>query len=122
MPVGVLWIDGAFFFNAGPGTRKAKNPARDPRCVITVATYDFDLVFEGRAERVVDEALLQRIADVYEAEGWETSDVRDGALFAEYSAPSAGPPPWYVYRVVPETAFALGTSKPFGATRWRFES
>jgi hypothetical protein len=45
VPVGVLWLDGAFSFTAGPGTRKAKNLARDPRCVITVATHDFDLVF-----------------------------------------------------------------------------
>jgi hypothetical protein len=27
MPLGVLWIDGAFYFNSGAGTRKAKNLA-----------------------------------------------------------------------------------------------
>jgi len=46
--------------------------------------------------------------------------VRDGALYAEFSAPSAGPPPWHVYEVTPTTVFALGTAEPYGATRFRF--
>jgi Pyridoxamine 5'-phosphate oxidase len=44
----------------------------------------------------------------------------DGALYAEYSAPSAGPPPWEVYEVTPTTVFGLGTAEPFGATRFNF--
>ncbi len=119
MPLGVFWVDGAFYFNAGPGTRKARNLANDPRCVITVATHPFDLVVEGEAVKVTDDAELRRIADVFAAEGWE-STVRDGALYAEFSAPSAGPPPWHVYEVTPTTVFALGTAEPYGATRFRF--
>ena len=119
MPLGVFWVDGAFYFNAGPGTRKARNLANDPRCVITVATHPFDLVVEGEAVKVIDDAELRRIADVFAAEGWE-STVRDGALYAEFSAPSAGPPPWHVYEVTPTTVFALGTAEPYGATRFRF--
>ncbi len=46
--------------------------------------------------------------------------MRDGALYAEFSAPSAGPPPWDVDEVTPATVFALGTAEPYGATRWRF--
>jgi hypothetical protein len=38
------------------------------------------------------------------------------------SAPSAGPPPWNVYRVVPATVFALGTEEPYGATRFDLAS
>ena len=119
MPLGVFWVDGAFYFNAGPGTRKARNLANDSRCVITVATHPFDLVVEGEAVKVTDDAELRRIADVFAAEGWE-STVRDGALYAEFSAPSAGPPPWHVYEVTPTTVFALGTAEPYGATRFRF--
>jgi len=62
MPLGVLWVDGAFYFNAGPTTRKARNLAQDPHCVITVATNGFDLVVEGEAAKVTDDARLQRIA------------------------------------------------------------
>jgi hypothetical protein len=119
MPLGVLWVDGAFYFNAGATTRKARNLAHDPRCVITVATHGFDLVAEGEAARVTDDARLQRIAEVYAAEGWQPT-VRDGALYAEFSAPSAGPPPWDVYEMRPTAVFALGTAEPYGATRWRF--
>ena len=49
MPVGILYVDDAFYFNAGPKTRKARNIARNPNCVITIATHDFDLVVEGPA-------------------------------------------------------------------------
>src|SRR5690349_1726608 len=52
VPVGVLQADGAFYFNAGAATRKAKNLAHSPHCVITVATHDFDLVLEGSAVKV----------------------------------------------------------------------
>jgi nitroimidazol reductase NimA-like FMN-containing flavoprotein (pyridoxamine 5'-phosphate oxidase superfamily) len=119
VPVGMLWLDGAFYFTAGAGTRKAKNLARNPHCVITVATHPFDLVVEGEAAKVTDEAELQRIAGLYAAQGWAPT-VRDGAFYAEYSAPSAGPPPWDVYKATPTTVFALGTAEPFGAARWDF--
>jgi pyridoxine/pyridoxamine 5'-phosphate oxidase len=38
MPLGVDWMDGAFYFSTGADTRKAKNLAHNPQCVITVAT------------------------------------------------------------------------------------
>ena len=47
-------------------------------------------------------------------------DDSGAALTAEFSAPSAGPPPWHVYRLTPRTATALSTVEPGGATRWRF--
>jgi hypothetical protein len=87
--------------------------------VISVSLSGIDLVVEGIAARVTDEPTLQRIADRYKEDGWEPS-VRDGAFVAEYSAPSAGPPPWYVYQITPTTAFGAATAEPHGATRWRF--
>jgi hypothetical protein len=119
MPLGALWVDGNLYFTSGAGTRKAKNLARNPRCVITLATQPFDLVFEGEAVKVTDDAKLQRIADAYASEGWAPT-VRDGTFYAEYSAPSAGPPPWDLYEMQPTTVFAMGTAEPGGATRFRF--
>jgi hypothetical protein len=119
VPVGVMWVDGAFYFTTGPNTRKGKNLAWNPKCAVTVATHPFDLVAKGAAVKVTDDAKLQRIAEVYAAEGWAPT-VRDGAFYAEFSAPSAGPPPWDLYEVTPATLYALGTAEPFGATRWRF--
>jgi nitroimidazol reductase NimA-like FMN-containing flavoprotein (pyridoxamine 5'-phosphate oxidase superfamily) len=121
MPLGVLWVDGALYFNAGASTRKAQNLAHNPQCVLTIATHDFDLVVEGKALKVTDQARASRVAEAYRAQGWEAS-LLDGevSLTADYSAPSAGPPPWDVYEVTPETVFAIGTAEPYGATRWRF--
>ncbi len=121
MPIGVLFVDDAFYFNTGPKTRKARNIARNPSSVITIATDDFDLVIQGPARRIVDAAHLQRIADAFKKQGWEPTVVK-GGLTAKYSAPSAGPPPWNVYEIRPDTIFALGTAEPYGATRWRFKT
>jgi hypothetical protein len=119
MPVGVHWIGGTFYFNSGPGTRKSQNLARDPRCTITFATHPFDVIAEGEAQRVTDPGELQRVVDTFNAGGWPAS-VEGDALTAEFSAPAAGPPPWYAYKVVPTTVYAMGTAEPFGATRFRF--
>ncbi len=59
--------------------------------------------------KVTDGPKLQRIADVCAAEGWEPT-VRDGAVYAEFSAP-AGPPVGRV-RGHAKTVFALGTADP----------
>ena len=121
MPLGAEWVDGAFYFTAGANTRKAKNLALNPECAITVATKNFDIVVEGRASRVTDPALVARIAKVYQDQGWPAQVSDDGtSLTADYSAPSAGPPPYMIYQVIPHTVFALGTSEPYGATRFNF--
>ena len=98
MPIGVLLVDDAFYFNTGPKTRKARNIARNPSSVITIATDDFDIVVQGPAKRITDPSRLQRIADAFKKEGWEPTVVK-GGLTAKYSAPSAGPPPWNVYEI-----------------------
>ena len=119
VPLGILWIDRVLYFTSGDGTRKSKNLARDPRCSIEVATRPFDLVLEGKAKKVTDKTSLERVAKAFGTGGWKAA-VKDGALTAEYSAPSAGPPPWFVYEMVPKTVFAFGTAEPYGATRWDF--
>src|SRR5262249_38551308 len=121
MPLGVLWVDGAFCFTAGAATRKAKNLAHNPHGVITVATHDFDLILEGTVVKVADPAKVARVAAAFRADGWPAAADESGtSLTADYSAPSAGPPPWAVYEFAPATVFALGTAESYGATRWRF--
>ena len=121
MPLGVLRVDGAFYFNSGAAARKAKNLAHNPHCVITVATHDFDLILEGNAVKVTDPAKVARVAEAFRTDGWPASVDESGtSLTADFSAPSAGPPPWDVYEFTPETVFALGTAEPYGATRWQF--
>src|SRR3979490_3647565 len=64
-PVGFVQLDGVRYFTSGPGTRKSRNIAADPRCVVSVATHPFDLVIEGSAARVTDADNLRSAADQY---------------------------------------------------------
>ncbi|HWC38996.1 MAG TPA: pyridoxamine 5'-phosphate oxidase family protein [Acidimicrobiales bacterium] len=119
--VGTVWVDGAFWFETGDRTRKGRNLARDPRCAISLAVHEFDLVVEGTASKVTDPPTVAAMAERWAAEGWPCRvDDSGRALTADFSAPSAGPPPWFVYRVTPRAATALGTVEPGGATRWSF--
>jgi pyridoxamine 5'-phosphate oxidase-like protein len=119
--VGALWVDGAFWCETGERSRKGRNLARDPRCALSLATSAFDLVVEGTAAKVTDPATMATLAGAWAAEGWPCRVDESGiALTAEYSAPSAGPPPWSVYRIAARTATALSTVEPGGATRWTF--
>ncbi len=119
--IGSLWIDGAFIFETGRTSRKGRNLARDPRCTISLAMDTFDIVVEGEAELVTDPKLVAQAAGRWAAGGWPAEVDESGtALTAPFSAPSAGPPPWHVYRVAPKTATVLSTVEPGGATRFTF--
>ena len=118
--VGALWFDGDFYVVSGPGTRKSRNLAANPACTIAVQVEGMDLVFEGDAARVTDKPTLERAADIYREGGWPC-EVADDAFTAPYSAPSAGPPPWHLYRLTFHTVFGVAGAEPYGATRWRFE-
>jgi hypothetical protein len=119
--IGALWADGCWWFETGRDTRKGTNLARDSRCTLSVAAREFDLIVEGEAALVTDAATVADLAARWAAAGWPArTDDTGVALTAEFSAPSAGPPPWHVYRLTPRTATAVGTIDPGGATKWRF--
>lgn len=121
-PVLTVWWEGALFTTSAPAARKARNLAGEARCSVTVRTADLDVVLEGTATRVVDPGMLQSVRDAYEAKyGWPPV-VRDGAFDAPYGAPTAGPPPYHLFRVEPEVVFAFGTADATAprSTRWRF--
>ena len=118
-PLISVWVDDALYFTTGPDERKAENLARNPHCVLTTGCNaldeGLDIVVEGDAVRVEDDAKLQRIADAYESKygsDWHF-DVRDGAFHHE--AGSA-----VVFEVAPVTAFGFRKGEPFSQTRWRF--
>ena len=118
--VGALWVDGKSTSSAGR-TRKSRNLAERADCVISVKLADLDLVVEGVAAKVTDDATLQRLAKLYDAQGWPAT-VENRAFTAPYSAPSAGPPPWDLYEFTPRTAFGVATAEPYGAMRWHFQT
>ena len=117
--VGALWMDGDLYFTSGPGTRKSRNLSANPTCTISVALTGIDVVFEGEAIRVTDKETLERAAARYRDGGWP-AEVAADALTAPYSAPSAGPPPWHLYRLAFRSVVGVATAEPPGATRWTF--
>ena len=119
--VGALWSDGDFYVVSGPGTRKSRNLAANPACTIAASVRGIDLTFEGEASRVTEGPALGRLAAAYRAVGWP-AEVEGDAFTAPFSAPSAGPPPWYLYRVTFHTVFGVASAEPHGATRWRFSN
>ena len=112
-------MDGALYFTSGPGTRKSRNLAANPACSVSVRLRGIDLVLEGEAQRVTDLSTLERVATVYRTSGWPAS-VEGEALTAPYSAPSAGPAPWHLYRLTLYNAVGVASAEPHGATRWDF--
>src|SRR5438067_8763373 len=68
--VGALWLDGAFWFQTGPGTRKGRNVARDPRCWMSLSIRDADVGIEGDATRVTEPGVGAGIAKGGAACSW----------------------------------------------------
>jgi hypothetical protein len=117
--VGAVWLDGDFYFTSSPHARKARNLGTNPACTISVRLPGLDLTVDGEARRVTDPPTLERLVAVYQSGGWP-AEVEGDAFTAPYSAPSAGPPPWHLYRMTVHTAVGVATAEPYGATRWRF--
>ena len=118
-PLLAVWVDDALHFVASRTSRKATNLAHDAHCVIATRREALDLVVEGTVAKVSQEARLHRVAEVYMTKYEWPVTVRDGAFYAD-GAPSAGPPPYEVYEVIPTTAFGFPWDETFNPTRWRF--
>ena len=120
-PVGAIWHNEGIYFISGPGTRKSRNLAENPRASMAIGLKGIDLVLEGRVEQVSDAEGIAEIAGVYKQHGWPAEPDPSGqGVTAPYNAPAAGPPPWYVYRFWFDTVIGTATEDPHGTTRWRF--
>ena len=120
--IAAVWVDGALHFTTGQTERKAQNLAHNPSCVVTTGTSaleGLDVVIEGGAVRVTDEATLQRLADAY-VEKYDqlfVFDVRDGAMWIEGSED-----PGLAFEIRPTKGFGFRKGASFSQTRWRFTS
>lgn len=117
-PLIAVWLDDTLYFCTGPDERKAKNLVQNNHCALTTGCNTFahrlDLVLEGDATPVRDDATLQRVADRYEQkyEGWHFT-VQDGAFTGDGGKAE-------VYAVNPRTVFGFAKGESFGQTRWQF--
>ncbi|MFH8792956.1 pyridoxamine 5'-phosphate oxidase family protein [Streptomyces sp. NPDC017941] len=118
-PLSALWQGDALYFSTGPAERKARNLLANPEVVLTTGTnvWDegLDVVVEGTAVRITDDARLRGLAAAWEEKygGFFRYEVRDGCFHHESGQAD-------VFAVTPRTAFAFGKGDPFGQTRYRF--
>jgi general stress protein 26 len=120
-PLIAVWHDDAIWFTTGADERKAKNLAANANCVLTTGHSDLfvgglDVVLEGAAEHVTDDAELQPIADAFAAKyGTDTwhFTVRDGAF--SHDAGRA-----IVFRVRPVRGLGFRKGEEFSQTTWRW--
>jgi Pyridoxamine 5'-phosphate oxidase len=123
-PVLGAWVDGAWYTTSNPGARKVRNLSENRNCTVTAATDDMDLVVEGTGARVDDEVTLRRVFDAYRVkyDFWQITIRDDGAFEAPDGAPTAGPPPYQPYAVIPTAVYGFGTDDRLAplCTRWTF--
>ena len=101
-----VWLDDCFYFSTGRNSRKVRNLATNPACVVTTESADEAVIVEGVAELLENADALRRLETVYE--------MKYGMAYPADSN---------VYRVTPKVAFAFVEDEGAflaSATRWRF--
>ncbi|OGO32765.1 MAG: hypothetical protein A2Z03_10660 [Chloroflexi bacterium RBG_16_56_8] len=114
-PVWGVWLDEAFYFSSGARSRKARNLAVNPKCVISTDQANVPVILEGRARRVSNHALLRHVAEAYSKKyQWQLEPTAEGV---RDSHGNGGP----VFAVHPHVVFAFNEDLAGSATRWVFE-
>jgi nitroimidazol reductase NimA-like FMN-containing flavoprotein (pyridoxamine 5'-phosphate oxidase superfamily) len=117
-PLVTVWLDGAVHFCTGPDEQKAVNLRTNDQVVLTTGCNRWedgtDVVVEGRAARVTDDATLTRLAAAWRTkwQGQWQFEARDGLFHHE-----SGTALVFAVRPTKVLAFAKGT---FSHTRHRF--
>ncbi len=118
-----VWHEGGLHFCTGGDERKARNLEHTSRVAVTTGTNTWaegvDVVVEGDATPVRDDAALRTLAAAWEAKYGDVwhFDVVDGA----FEAPGGETGTALVFRVEPTTVFAFAKS-PHSQTRHRFSA
>jgi nitroimidazol reductase NimA-like FMN-containing flavoprotein (pyridoxamine 5'-phosphate oxidase superfamily) len=121
-PLVAVWDDGALHFSTGPDEQKALNLETNPRVALTTGCNGWqdglDVVVEGEAERVIDEARLSELAGAWREKwdgSWEFEPVAEG--FSNTGGEGIA----HVFAVVPTKVLAFGKGG-FSHTRHSFSS
>jgi nitroimidazol reductase NimA-like FMN-containing flavoprotein (pyridoxamine 5'-phosphate oxidase superfamily) len=121
-PLIAVWHAEALWFATGPEERKARNLAENASCVLTTGCSDLvegalDVVLEGRAEQVTDDAELELVATAFAAKHptgpWDFV-VRDGAFSDRHAGGRV-----IVFRVGPVRGLAFRKGDRFSQTTWQ---
>lgn len=121
-PVFAVVTEGVLFTaSSSTAVKTAALRARRPVTLAT-STDGLDVIWTGTPTQVTDPSLLGEVVDSYQQTyGWQ-GGVDDGSLVAPYAAPTAGPPPYEVFRIDPIIVHSVGTDSAFAgrSTRWDF--
>ena len=129
MPVIAFWLDGALNMVVGEGTRKARNLAANSRAVVATGSTklpSLDIIVEGQAQPLTDEAEVSEVVEFLGTANWPL-EAKGDKVYGP-NAPTAGPPPYRIFRLVPSRVFGLpgmlGMDEAEGElpkpTRWDF--
>jgi hypothetical protein len=112
MVVWGLWQDGRFLFSTGSKSRKARNLAENPRCIVCTEDASEAIIMEGIAE-IADVAARRKFLALYERKyEWDMSSMKEGILSMKEP----------VFAVRPKTVFALWEEHfQDKSTRWKFD-
>ena len=106
-----LWWQDAFWFSTGLRTRKARNIAANPYCVIATEAADEAVILEGKAEEIADRSIWKQIVDIYNRKyGGDVGPLLEGSGSS-------------IFRVKPQVVFAQDEhAENFteSVTRWTF--
>jgi hypothetical protein len=125
-PLIAVWHAGALHFTTGPEEQKARNLKGNDHCCLTTGRNTWnkglDLVVEGRAVRVTDNAELTDLAAAIVAKYGQVwaFQVQDGSFIHDTgSVREEHASPAWVFRLEAEAAYAFAKG-PFSHTRYRF--
>ena len=86
-PLVAVWFDDALYFTMGEGEQKERNLRDNPHVILTTGRNDWreglDVVLEGDARRVTDEAVLKSLGEAWGAkwDGRWNYFTRDGRYY-----------------------------------------
>lgn len=78
MPVWGIWLDDTFCFMTSAGSRKGRNLAANPRCVVSPERENEVVILEGIVEIVSEPAFVRRYKDIYSRKyDWDMEPYND---------------------------------------------
>lgn len=111
MVVWGLWQEGRFLFSTGRKSRKTRNLAHNPKCVVATERADEAVIVEGTAE-IADQAVRRKFLPPYERKyEFDMSTMKQDILSMKEP----------VFAVRPRKVFGLWEKEFIGkSTRWTF--
>jgi hypothetical protein len=100
-----IWLENAYYFSTGSTTRKYRNLAANPNCIVCSENVEEAVIVEGQARQLAVPEIPEPAFGLYQKKyGWKLD-------------PEMGP----VFKVTPRVVFAMPEKLfPAGATRWLF--